>query len=661
MQKIIYMKKYLVKKGVSWGNIFLPDSITNGFYQLRAYTNSMKNYSSEFFFTKNIYVNSATKEYSIDFYKSSKRINNSKKKKANINYKIESGNIIADLNCKVIFHLFDITNTSSNNSIYITDKKGNIITTTNNTTTNYLTFVPESNNRYFLNLKSKNYKNTKIKLPSVENNGIIIQKNISSNKIELLISSNYPKTNDSLAKTYLLLGEDNGKIYFSKYLKIDNFKKIEILKNEIPNKIINFSLINMKNEVVASIVVNNFDKKESDLKITTNYQNDTLIVYFKSKNKINGNFSISVNSKKSNSINIVQYFKLFSETPFLLRNYRNININDSTATTLLDLYYNEKYSVSKIIKQNVEVPKNKPLKSISITGEIKFLKEQIPAKYGKLALTILNSFNDEFSTVANKKGEFIFNNLNYTTDSIDFTINALSQNNSKKIIILLDKHDTAKIFFNPFITIESLQISKKNVVRNSNFKKLESKSKYNFHPSQIFSGKELEKSGYNNVLNSLNGRVPGYRSYNNNTILRNHSSFSNTEPLFLLNDIHVSADILSSIDLADVEQVEIISNPSDGLIAGKQGMNGVIAVFTKKSKHTTWGRINGSIVGISEATKFSPSKKINKYYTYNWIPNIEIANKTFTLKIPLKKQTETYISIQGISNNSPVFFTKKIN
>ncbi|MEA3450856.1 MAG: Plug domain-containing protein, partial [Bacteroidota bacterium] len=661
-KKIIYVKKYFVKKGVSWGNIFLPDSLTNGVYQLRTYTNSMKNFPSEFFFSKNIFINSAYKKYSPEYYRLAKKAIR-KKKKIDINYKIEGGNIIAGLNCKIAFHILDTKNDNSDNTVYITDNKRNIVVKKKNTSINNLTFVPKYGEKYFLVIKSKNRRKTKIKLPKVEKHGVIIRKNVSNDIIELEIHSNKPKSNDSLSRTYILLGESNGKIHYLKYIKVDTLTKINISNSKIRVETCNFLLINVKNEIIASLPVSNLNKKnKNNFKITSNYQNDTLTVIFSSNNKINGNFSISIMSEKSKSINIIDYFSLYAETPFLLRNYSELNIDDSNTSTFLNLYYKDKYSIAKIIKNDIDETTYKPLRSISISGEIKFLKEQIVAKYGKLSLSILNTFNDSYNTVANEKGEFSFDNLNYTTDSIKFMINAVSKNNKKKIIILIDEYDTSKIFFNPFITEQSLKIKRRDIERDINYKKLESKSKYNFHPDQIISGEELQRSGFGNILETLDNRIRGLKSPRNTASFNNaKSGIQPQDPLYLLDDVPVSKSIIATINPVNVDQVELIGSAAEGLIAGQNGINGVIAVFTKYGENIEWGVLNGSITGISKPLDFFQAKEITKYHTYKWIPNLEIESNKYILKIPIKIKEEANIVIQGFSNNSPVFFTRKIN
>jgi hypothetical protein len=55
-QKPVLQAKVSIEKGTGNGSLYLPVSLTSGNYQLRAYTNWMKNFSPDFFFHKNISI-----------------------------------------------------------------------------------------------------------------------------------------------------------------------------------------------------------------------------------------------------------------------------------------------------------------------------------------------------------------------------------------------------------------------------------------------------------------------------------------------------------------------------------------------------------------------------------------------------------------------------
>lgn len=52
----VILQRILKSEGVAHGDMALPDTLTEGMYQLRAYTNYMRNFSDELFFHKNIKI-----------------------------------------------------------------------------------------------------------------------------------------------------------------------------------------------------------------------------------------------------------------------------------------------------------------------------------------------------------------------------------------------------------------------------------------------------------------------------------------------------------------------------------------------------------------------------------------------------------------------------
>ena len=55
-KEIVYLKIIKLKNGCGYGNFKIADSLISGFYQIRCYTNVMRNYPSDFFFTKTIFI-----------------------------------------------------------------------------------------------------------------------------------------------------------------------------------------------------------------------------------------------------------------------------------------------------------------------------------------------------------------------------------------------------------------------------------------------------------------------------------------------------------------------------------------------------------------------------------------------------------------------------
>ncbi len=102
--------------------------------------------------------------------------------------------------------------------------------------------------------------------------------------------------------------------------------------------------------------------------------------------------------------------------------------------------------------------------------------------------------------------------------------------------------------------------------------------------SSGISGEELRRSGYNNLLQALQGRIPGLSVQTNHTgqttevnIRGQRSFYGSNTPLFVVDGIIVES--ISHISVYDVEYVEVLKEAS---IYGSRGANGAILIKTKR-------------------------------------------------------------------------------
>ena len=116
--------KLPVVSGLTWGNITLPDTLPEGNYRIRAYTNWMRNAGSAYFFDKAIWVtNSVTNNVFTHTTYSFNRLNGLQQVKADINYTNLNGKPYA--NSPVRYHVQLGSNIIAKGN-GVTDDKGNI-------------------------------------------------------------------------------------------------------------------------------------------------------------------------------------------------------------------------------------------------------------------------------------------------------------------------------------------------------------------------------------------------------------------------------------------------------------------------------------------------------------------------------------------------------
>ncbi len=118
-QKPLLQAKIALKNGSGQGSFFLPVSAISGNYTIRAYTNWMKNFSSDFFFTKNITI--------VNVFKKLPPQGPVKAKGYDIQFFPEGGNLVNGLESKVGFRVVDASGNGINFSGTLVDQNNNTV------------------------------------------------------------------------------------------------------------------------------------------------------------------------------------------------------------------------------------------------------------------------------------------------------------------------------------------------------------------------------------------------------------------------------------------------------------------------------------------------------------------------------------------------------
>ncbi len=136
------------------------------------------------------------------------------------------------------------------------------------------------------------------------------------------------------------------------------------------------------------------------------------------------------------------------------------------------------------------------------------------------------------------------------------------------------------------------------------------------------------------IASALVGKIPGAQisSINgspgspSNILLRGiNGVITGTLPLILMDGIEVRATSLESLDLSNVDKIEIVQGPAASTIYGAQGANGVIQLFSKRGK---MGKVNidiSSSIGVNELLNIGKLQK-SRFHSFNVNANGEVVS-----------------------------------
>jgi hypothetical protein len=196
-----------------------------------------------------------------------------------------------------------------------------------------------------------------------------------------------------------------------------------------------------------------------------------------------------------------------------------------------------------------------------------------------------------------------------------------------------------------------------------------------------------------NVIDFLEGKVPGLSISGDDITLRGTSNFSGSStPLFLIDglplidhnpsfytdeiDDELTEPIVSSvrkvksIPLGDIEKVEVLKSPQNLAIFGVEGANGVIAIYTRQGKEDKKENIKEvleqKIAGYSSYKEFYSPKYLpgnmqwgsdDTRITLFWEPELILENGSTNLSFYSSDQKGTYIiTVEGIGETGKLYY-----
>jgi len=646
------VKLLKLENGTAYGNFSLKDTLPDGNYQVRAFTNWMRNFDQDFMFRQALIIRNPTNKNYITSreIKTNKKFNKKLKKmedKIDLQFFPEGGYLVEGLESKVAFKASNLLGKGVKVEGTLYGKRSGKIKEfqSKHAGMGFFFLKPQPGEKYHVELQIPGNTSGKFKLPAALEKGYVIEvENEAEKAADVMIKSNTLASSSS--NEILLVAQSGGKIYYS---EIINFLKdshvTAIPKNLFPSGIAQVTLFNNRGmpECERLIFIDAKDQLHFNVvpgKRTYNNREKvslTLNTYSLTGSRVPANVSISVYDQ-SQVRNIEEYKKNIFSSMLLSADlkghienpgyyFENRERQTRENLDLLMLTHGWRRYLWKYIMDETYPEIQFPVEdNITITGQITRDLIKIPYNKAKVTLTILSAYNDVFTTTTDSKGYFIFEDLVYY-DTIDVRLEAVKPNGKKNLLINIEEPDLPDIEPGKhlFVAHEILEKgeewdygmahdieSVKAQQKKEEEEEEEKFSRYRIYnrPDNVIEMEDLS-SGYSNLLQVLQGRVPGLQVSGNDITIRGPSSLMlSNEPLILLDGVPVDIDMLMTISPDDVERIEILKGPS-AAIFGSRGGNGVIAIYTKRGEFMRKGVITFQMLGY-----YSPKEFYSPIYDY---------------------------------------------
>jgi TonB-dependent SusC/RagA subfamily outer membrane receptor len=681
-------------RGFANGDFYLPDTIPEGLYQMRAYTNWMRNFGQEYFFKKDI--NIWNPEHSYTLYRDDKLANKKHKKQSmrkskniDIQFFPEGGYLVAGLESRVGFKAVNELGLGFDMEGNILDNSKKIVSSieSEHLGMGAFNFVPEAGKKYHAEVHTGDGKNYRFNLPETLASGYVLNVLENQNKqLKLSIKSSLPDP------VVMVACHMRGKVVYSRQVQLVNGGRVvDIPLNDAPSGILHITLFDDQREPRCERLV--FVRAEDLLRIAVLKQKSefkprekvdiNFLVTDQQNNPVEGNFSLAVsdrdlaNNAADFQSGIITNLLLASdltgriEKPEYYFDENNQDADDALDYLLMTQGW-RRFIWNDVVNENRLAIQYPIQTGIAVHGKITKELFDRPLKDLPVTLTVVSEFNDVFVTRTDNRGRYSFDLPDYE-DTIQVEITCRRKNGRKNLVIYIDDNDlpeTEEIYssYSRDMIVKGTNRFKPPPPEEIDTMKVTSEGIYRTADYVLEVTDDMRT--YSNVLDMIQGRIPGVQVSGNSVLIRGPSSINlSNEPLYLIDNIPVDVSAVQSMNPMDVERIEVLKGPS-AAIYGSRGSNGVIAIFTIRGSFVIKGILKFDMLGYHRPREFYSPKYGTRFddlvedyrTTLYWDPDIRTDSTGFA-RISFycsDVSSDFHLVIEGISKEGKIGSNEKV-
>jgi hypothetical protein len=442
--KILKAQTQSLNMGRGSGSISISKEMAPGVYQLRCYTNWMRNFESEFFFSKKITIVNNDKNIQEDVFT---------EREIDLQFFPEGGYAVNGLNNRIAFKAIGTDGYGKRVEGKIVDSEDNFIGNIKsiNEGAGFFNLIPKEGQSYFAILNN----NKKYALPAAQKEGyVMFVNNSNSRSVKVRVDA----TNSLKNKLFYVVGNlRNTKFYQGKFkFEDESYIEFEIPKKSLPSGVMTITLFDENNRVWSERVV--FVNNNEQLIVQVKSDKETylprekisleVLVTDMDGKPVSTDLSIAVTDinsgvKNINKSNIITNLLLESDIKGHIENPGQYFDNSKRATvSKLDLMMLthgwRKIKWNKIVDEIASIKPYQFKKGFSVSGVATDLSNA-PLKHSTLNLLAKSNMKySVYSTTSNAYGSFFIDDIAHS-DSTQLLFTAIKNNIPLKIKVELDE------------------------------------------------------------------------------------------------------------------------------------------------------------------------------------------------------------------------------
>jgi len=638
-----------VENGLAFGDLQLPDSIHEGSYMLRAYTDLMRNFDHDFFFEKEVTIRNHEEENYIS--RSERRKNrrfNNKFEEKRSTYQLglfpESGHIVAGTENRVAFKMADQLGKGVEGEGILQDQDGNEVLSFSSIHDGmgYFVFTPGHGNTYETVVTIDGNRHTQ-PLPPIKSQGYVMR--VDRHGQELAVRVNASLITTALPGDISILAHTRGRVQFFQEAYMDEARfETSIPVGELPDGITHITLFDNNGPLAERLV---FINENGVRPVEVDFDGSALHLTAAAQPGVNGSLSLAVleafGEQSVNDRNIATYLLLKSDLQGSIHNasyYLTDHPEAKAAADLLMMTHGwRRFSWDEILARDFPEIRYEEAEGLVVEGKVESLSDRHSFRGVKVKLTTSMDGRTIYSTETDRNGYFRFEGLEYhDLFKGSISVETTAPRRAYEVNLIVTEPDDVA-YAKSIHTAPKRSLERgdewSRVARPDYFHKFESARRvrgeggYYGAPDQVIHMDELS-GHYYSMQHVLNRNVRGLTFRDGVMYLRGPISFeSSSQPAFIIDGSNVDQGAFLSLRPNEVSRIEVL-NTASAAILGVRGAAGALIAYTNRTAGTAMDR-EFTFRGYRAPSAFYESQIQSSAYEQYGIPKTRYWETDITL------------------------------
>lgn len=423
--------------GVAHNKFSLPDSLPDGNYFLRAYTNWMRNFPDELFFTRDIYIHNPRQENYIRWgeRRQNRRFNRElTRKKEEMQFAVfpEGGHLVAGMENRVAFKAANAVGVGQEASGTIVDMGGKTIKTfdTFHDGMGVFSFIPQQDQAYRAKVQFGGGQQKVVPLPLPLKNGFLLQVDKQEEVLSIQVKVNFDPEDLHMPRSLFVILQNGGSPVFVEEGSFENRRyKTDVALRELPSGVNHITVFDGNGVPVAErlVFINNIPADEISVDHYITEEDDapllSLDLFLEEDHLADpGSYVLSVLSSpadlQTTSADIASYLLLTSDIAQTVENpsyYLESDCDEvEQALDLLMMTHGwRRFDWEPLLAHSFPEVRHGFASGLSVSGSVTALASAEPASDVYVEMIIDDKRTEPYSTTTGKEGRFVFSGLHY--------------------------------------------------------------------------------------------------------------------------------------------------------------------------------------------------------------------------------------------------------